>query len=269
MNQATVAGISISEAIRAALLTADPKAKTFATRDVARRWRKGMAAFAFDAAMPERPARPALPELQPPNAMPKRGRGGSERGRLALLHALAHIEFMAIDLALDAAGRFGAERGPEWVSDWLSVAADEAMHFALLSRRLETLGSFYGALPAHDGLWDAARETAHDVAARLAVVPMVLEARGLDVTPITIERFTAAGDVRSAQILQRILDDEIRHVRFGTKHFDIVCKERGESPAAFWKTLVERHFRGAIKPPFNDSARRSAGLSCEFLAGVA
>lgn len=260
---------TVGGAIRAALLTADPRAKTFATRDLARQWRKGRLAFAFDAAMPDRPARPERPELLPPNAMPKRGRGGSQRGRIALLHALAHIEFVAIDLALDAAGRFGAERGREWVSDWLTVAADEAMHFALLSRRLESLGSRYGAMPAHDGLWDAARETAHDVAARLAVVPMVLEARGLDVTPATIDRFAAAGDRRSAQILQRILDDEIRHVRFGTKHFAMVCDERGESPPALWKTLIARHFRGAVKPPFNDSARRSAGLSCEFMAGVA
>jgi uncharacterized ferritin-like protein (DUF455 family) len=142
------------------------------------------------------------------------------------------------------------------------------MHFALLDRRLRQMGSHYGALPAHDGLWDAARETAHDVAARLAVVPMVLGARGLDVTPVTIERFTAAGDERSARILARILDDEIRHVRFGTTHFLKLCDERGESAPALWKTLVARHFRGAVKPPFNDSARRSAGLSCELMTGV-
>jgi uncharacterized ferritin-like protein (DUF455 family) len=176
---------------------------------------------------------------------------------------------VAIDLALDAAGRFGAQMGRDFVTDWLSVAADEAMHFALVARRLRTLGSHYGAMPAHDGLWDAARETAHDVAARLAVVPMVLEARGLDVTPTTIERFKAAGDERSARVLQRILDDEIRHVRFGTTHFVAVCEMRGESPPTTWKTLVARHFRGAIKPPFNDSARRAAGLSYEFMTGVA
>lgn len=258
----------VAAAIHDAMLTADPAAKVMATRAVARDWAAGRLDFSFDVAMPEAPARPARPELLPPNAMPKRGRGGSERGRIALLHALAHIEFAAIDLALDAAGRFGAERGPTFVSDWLSVAADEAMHFALLARRLRTLGSAYGALPAHDGLWDAARETAHDVAARLAVVPMVLEARGLDVTPITIERFTAAGDLRSARILERILDDEIRHVRCGTIHFLKVCNERGESPPAFWKALVTRHFRGAVKPPFNDSARRSAGLSRDLMAGV-
>jgi len=220
-------------------------------------------------AMPDTPARPDRPELLPPNAMPKRGRGGSERGRIALIHALCHIEFVAIDLALDAAGRFGAERGDDFITDWLNVAADEAMHFALLARRLVTLGSHYGAMPAHDGLWDAARATAHDVAARLAVVPMVLEARGLDVTPVTIARFEAAGDTRTARILQRIFDDEVRHVGFGTHHFRAVCAERGDSPPETWHRLVATHFRGAIKPPFNDSARHSAGLSYEFMAGVA
>lgn len=260
---------SLGAAIRETMLTADPLAKVMMTRDLVRRWRAGKLAFAFDAAMPDAPARPEKPELLPPNAMPRRGRGGSERGRLALLHALAHIEFVAIDLALDAAGRFGAEMGRDFVDDWLSVAADEAMHFSLLARRLRTLGSFYGAMPAHDGLWDAARETAHDVAARLAVVPMVLEARALDVTPMTVERFLAVGDERSARILQRIVDDEIRHVRFGTTQFAALCKMRGESPADLWKTLVQRHFRGLVKPPFNDSARRSAGLSREMMAGVA
>lgn len=256
-------------AIRAALLTGDPHDKAMATRSVTRDWAAGRLTFTFDVELPDRPARPEKPELLPPNAMPKRGKGGSERGRIALLHALAHIEFVAIDLALDAAGRFGQEMGRQFVSDWLSVAADEAMHFALLSRRLKTLGSFYGAMPAHDGLWEAAEETAHDVAARLAVVPMVLEARGLDVTPATIDRFLAAGDERSARILQRILDDEIRHVRFGTIHFANLCDKLQESPAEFWKTLVNRHFRGAVKPPFNDSARLAAGLSREMLHAIA
>lgn len=259
----------LAAAIRAAMLTAAPGHKVMATRAVARDWAAGRLDWRFDVPMPDYPARPAAPELRAPNAMPRRGRGGSERGRIALLHALAHIEFVAIDLALDAAGRFGAAEGPDFVSDWLQVAADEAMHFALLQRRLRTLGSHYGAMPAHDGLWDAARETAHDVAARLAVVPMVLEARGLDVTPVTIARFEAAGDDRSARILQRILADEIRHVRFGTDHFARVCAQRGESAPQLWQTLVKRHFRGAIKPPFNDSARDAAGLSYDFMTGVA
>lgn len=260
---------SLAGAIRAVLLIGDPHDKAMAARAVARDWAAGRLAFQFDEPMPARPARPEKPELLPPNAMPKRGKGGSERGRIALLHALAHIEFVAIDLALDAAGRFGEHMGRQFVSDWLSVAADEAMHFSLLSRRLKTLGSFYGAMPAHDGLWEAAEETSHDIAARLAVVPMVLEARGLDVTPATIERFLAAGDERSARILKRILDDEIRHVRVGTTHFTNLCDKLQESPAEFWKTLVRRHFRGSVKPPFNDSARLAAGLSREMLDGIA
>ncbi len=252
--------LGVASAIRAALLTGDPRAKVMATRGVARDWRLGRLDFIFDVAMPDRPGRPAAPELLPPNRMPKRGRGGSERGRIALYHALAHIEFVAIDLALDMAGRFGAEMGPNFVEHFLAVAADEAMHFALLNRRLHAQGSFYGALPAHDGLWDAAHETRHDVAARLAIVPMVLEARGLDVTPLTIERLRAAGDGAGVKLLERILDDEIHHVRIGTNHFTAVCERRGESVENLWNQLVQTHFPAGLKPPFNDSARAAAGL---------
>jgi uncharacterized ferritin-like protein (DUF455 family) len=260
---------SVASAIRAALLTADPRAKCFATRAVARDWRRGALAFRFDTAMPDAPARPDRPELLAPSHMPKRGKFGSERARIALWHSLAHIEFVAIDLALDMAGRFGAEMGEEFVSDFLAVAADEAMHFALLARKLESLGSHYGALPAHGGLWEAAYNTRHDVAARLAVVPMVLEARGLDVTPATLERVKAAGDVGGVRILTRILDDEIRHVASGTKHF-LRCAEMAQTnPETLWQNLVKRHFNGAIKPPFNDSARLAAGLSREFYANIA
>lgn len=259
----------VGSAIRAALLTADPVAKVMAARRVARDWRLGRLGFAFDAAMPDRPARPASPELLPPNRMPKRGKAGSDRSRIALWHALAHIEFVAIDLALDIAGRFGAAMGPEFVSDFLKVAADEAMHFALLQRHLGGLGSHYGALPAHDGLWQAAEQTAHDVAARLAVVPMVLEARGLDVTPATILRARAQGDETGAKILTRILDDEIRHVAIGAKHFNECARIQGIDPETYWISLVRRNFRGGLKPPFNDSARSAAGLSlsaCGVLA---
>ncbi|WP_324261690.1 ferritin-like domain-containing protein [Altererythrobacter sp. H2] len=258
----------VGAAIRAALLTAEPRAKAMAARDVARGWRQGRLTFAFDGAMPDEPARPAHPELLSPAQMPRR-RKGSQQGRVALWHALAHIEFVAIDLALDMAGRFGEEMGQGFVSDFLAVAADEAMHFALLDRKLRSLGSHYGALPAHGGLWQAARDTAHDVAARLAVVPMVLEARGLDVTPATLERVRMQGDEQGARILQRILDDEIRHVGVGTKHFIAHCQGRRESPESRWKTLVARHFHGSVKPPFNDSARLAAGLSRGFYASLA
>ncbi len=260
---------TIARAIRSALLTPEPRAKCFATREVARAWRRGSLAFTYDVAMPDQPAWPDAPELLPPNRMPKRGKGGSEKSRIALWHSLAHIEFVAIDLALDMAGRFGAQMGEEFVSDFLDVAADEAMHFALLARKLQSLGSHYGALPAHAGLWEAAHATRGDVAARLAVVPMVLEARGLDVTPATLERVRAAGDDNGARILARILDDEIRHVAAGTKHFLRCARTAGLEPESHWQDLVKRHFRGLVKPPFNDSARLAAGLSRGFYAAIA
>ncbi|HWK35125.1 ferritin-like domain-containing protein [Sphingomonas sp.] len=260
---------SVAAAARGVLLTADPLAKVAAARRVARDWRLGRLAHDFDVAMPARPARSALPELLPPNRMPKRGRAGSDRGRIALTHALAHIEFVAIDLAFDMAGRFGARFPRAFTDDWLAVGADEAMHFALLDRRLKSLGSHYGALPAHDGLWEAAEATAHVPLARLAVVPMVLEARGLDVTPATIERFEAAGDLPTARILRRIVADEIRHVRAGTRWFESACRDERIVPETTWQRLVSEYFRGAIKPPFNDSARDSAGLTREYYAAIA
>jgi uncharacterized ferritin-like protein (DUF455 family) len=264
---------TVGAAIRGALLTGGPAGKAFAARKVARDWRLGRLDFDLDrpdaAVMPERPEWPDNLQLLPPAQMPRRGKGGSERGRLALWHALAHIEFVAIDLALDMAGRFGGARGEEFVSDFLGIAADEAMHFALLDRKLARLGSHYGALPAHEGLWQAAQDTAHDPAARLAIVPMVLEARGLDVTPATLERVKAHGDSHGARILERILDDEIRHVAVGTKHFLKICGERNKPPQETWQSFVRTHFSGRLKPPFNDSARHAAGLSLDFYAALA
>lgn len=260
---------SIARAIRAALEASDPRDKVRRARRIAREWRQGRLSHDFDVAMPERPGRPAEPVLLPANRMPRRGRGGSERGRIALIHALAHIEFVAIDLALDMAGRFGAEQPRAFVDDWMRVAADEAMHFALLDRRLAALGSRYGAMAAHDGLWDSARDTAHDAMARMAVVPMVLEARGLDVTPATIARFEEAGDASTARILRRILNDEIRHVETGRIWFESSCRDVGADPHDRWKSLVAQHFRGRIKPPFNDSARESAGLTRAYWGSLA
>ena len=259
---------SLSEAIRAALLTGETHAKVKATRALAREWHRGKLGWEFAAEMPDRPAWPAALELLPAKRMPKRG-AGSLRNVVALWHSLAHIEFVAIDLALDMAGRFGAAMGRKFVDDFLGVAADEAMHFALIDRKLRSLGSHYGALPAHAGLWEAAHDTRHDVDARLAVVPMVLEARGLDVTPGTRDRVLAQGDSRGARLLERILDDEIRHVAVGARHFVAQCKSAGKEPENRWKTLVAQHFRGQLKPPFNDSARLAAGLSREYYAAVA
>ena len=260
---------SVGETIHAALLTGVPRDKVMRVRRLARDWRLSRLTWHFDGAMPPRPAWPRDLQLLPPNRMPKRGRAGSHRSRVALWHSLAHIEFVAIDLALDMTGRFGKQMGPAFVADFLSVAADEAMHFALIQRKLASLGAHYGALPVHDGLWEAAHETRHDVAARLAIVPMVLEARGLDVTPAMLERVRLAGDESGARILERILDDEIRHVAIGAKHFRETCLTHGEAPREMWRNLVEMHFRGALKPPFNDSARLAAGLSRDWYASVA
>lgn len=259
--------MTVSAALAQALLTADPYAKVMRTRRVARDWRLGRLTPNFDCSMPDRPARPATPLLLPAARMPRRSGGAA--GRIAMLHALAHIEFNAIDLALDMAGRFGAGLPGEFVSDWLSVAADEAMHFALLDRRLRQLGSHYGALPAHDGLWEAAAGTAHDLLARIAIVPLVLEARGLDVSPMTIARFERQGDLASARIMQRIYTDEIRHVSAGTKWLKNLCESQGKSRVSHWQTLVRTYFRGVLKPPFNDSARESAGLTRDYYESLA
>lgn len=260
---------SIAAACRRVLLTPDPRAKLMAARKVVRDWRLGRHAHRFDVAMPDRPAWPDKPELLRPNQMPKRGKAGSERARIAMLHALAHIEFIAIDLAFDMVGRFGGEFPRAFTDDWLRVGADEAMHFALLQRRLGQMGSAYGDLPAHGGLWEAAEETAGDALARLAIVPMVLEARALDITPTTIQRFTEAGDPHSAKMLGRIMTDEIRHVHFGTKWFEVGTKRLGVSAPNHYQSLVNRHFRGRLKPPFNDSARDQAGLTREFYLPLA
>lgn len=259
----------VGEACARVLLTADPHAKLMIARAVARDWRLGRLAHRFDMAMPDRPARPDRPELLSPGQMPKRGKIGSERSRIAMLHALAHIEFVAIDLAFDLIGRFGGQFPFAFTDEWMRVGAEEAMHFALLDRRLRQCGSHYGALPAHDGLWQAASETAQDALARLAIVPMVLEARALDITPATVERFEGAGDMVSGRMLRRIMADEIRHVSAGTNWFIATTKRMGLSPADHYQMLVKRHFRGSVKPPFNDSARRQAGLTRDFYATLA
>jgi uncharacterized ferritin-like protein (DUF455 family) len=259
----------ISAACRAVLDEAQPLAKVKAARRAARDWRLGRIAWGFGTAMPDRPARTDRPPLLPPSHMPKRGRAGSLRSRIAMLHALAHIEYVAIDLAFDLIGRFGGRFPRRFVDEWIAVGAEEAMHFALIERRLNAYDATYGDLPAHDGLWEAAAETAHDPLARLAVVPMVLEARGLDVTPSLISRFAAAGDDRSARVMRRIAEDEIDHVAAGVGWFRFLCDATRIDCVQSWQSMVRLHFRGVVKPPFNDSARDRAGLTKEMMAGVA
>ena len=205
--------------------------------------------------------------------MPRRRNFGSPAGRIALLHALAHIELNAIDLAWDIVARFARDDTSQaFCQDWVHVAAEEAEHFALLAGRLDALGAAYGELPAHDGLWEAAAATAHDLLARLAVVPLVLEARGLDVTPEMICRLERAGDAGSAAILRRIYEDEIGHVAVGARWFERLCRERSLDPQAAFHDRVRRYFKGALKPPFNREARDAAGLPAGYyepLAGAA
>lgn len=261
--------VDISAACRAVLDEPMALAKVKAARSAARAWRAGRLGWRFATAMPPRPARTDRPPLMPPSHMPKRGRAGSERARIAMLHAIAHIEYVAIDLAFDLIGRFGEGFPRRFVDQWIAVGAEEAMHFALIERRLNAYGARYGDLPAHDGLWEAAEATAEVPLARLAVVPMVLEARGLDVTPSMIGRFEAAGDARSARILRRIAEDEIGHVAAGVEWFRFLCESSRFDCAQTWRTQVDLYFGGSIKPPFNDSARSRAGLTKEMMAGVA
>ena len=217
-----------------------------------------------DPAHPGRPGRPGTPELVSPKKL-KRRSVHTEEGRIVLIHALAHIELNAIDLALDIVARFAREKMPQSFFDgWMTVALEEAKHFGLLSRRLGELGSHYGALPAHDGLWQAVEETAHDLSARLAVVPLILEARGLDVTPSMIDKLTAVGDLETAKILAIIYRDEQKHVAIGAKWFRFLCARHGVNAAERFGVLVRQSFRGDIKAPFNDRARAEAGLTPTF-----
>jgi len=219
---------------------------------------------------PDRPARPARPALHPPREMPRRRNIGAPAGRIALVHALAHIELNAIDLGWDIIARFSGEDLPrQFFDDWVGVATAEAEHFALLEARLTALGGKYGALPAHDGLWEAAHETACDLLARLAVVPLVLEARGLDVTPAMIDRLENAGDRESAAILRRLYEDEIGHVGIGACWFRHFCAVRGLDPVTTFQDQVRRHFSGALKPPFNRDARDRAGFPASYYAPLA
>jgi len=209
------------------------------------------------------PGRPNRPQLVEPASLPRR-RLGSEAGRLALIHAVAHIEFNAINLALDAAYRF-RDMPESFTLDWISVAADEARHFQLLGGRLMELGHCYGDFPAHDGLWEMARRTANSCLARMALVPRVLEARGLDVTPGMIERLRSAGDELTVHALEVILSEEVRHVAIGSHWFRYCCSRENLDPQTTFVSLLRRHF-GWPRGPFNTDARLLAGFTPEELA---
>jgi uncharacterized ferritin-like protein (DUF455 family) len=260
---------SLVDAACAVLAAAEPAAKVALSHRFAAAWRAGALTICGTTHPPERPARPARPVLKPPRDMPRRRGSGSLQNRIALLHALAHIELNAIDLAWDLIARFAAPDLPRpFFDDWVDVADQEAAHHALVAERLAELGAAYGDLPAHDGLWEAAQATAHDLLARLAIVPLVLEARGLDVTPDMIDRLKRHDDAASAAALQIIYDEEIGHVATGRRWFLWECARRGCAPVPTYRALVREHYRGALKPPFNDEARRAAGFEAAFYTGL-
>ena len=255
---------SLTSGAVAILATADPAAKASASGRLAEIWDAGGLDVGYSLP-PSRPARPERPLLRPPKEMPKRRAFGSPAGRVALLHALAHIELNAIDLAWDIVARFRRELLPRtFFDDWVCVAAEEAVHFELLVLRLADFGARYGDLPAHDGLWELAAATADDLLARLAVVPLVLEARGLDVTPEMAATLERVGDPESAAVLRRIYRDEIDHVATGVHWFDELCRARGLVPDETFRQVVPRYFKGELKPPFNHEARAAAGFPARY-----
>ena len=257
---------SLAHACRNVLLTSDARDKASKARETASQWRNGSLQRDKTASKdwPDRPARPAAPQLIAPQDMPKR-RMSSPTGRKTQLHALAHIELNAIDLAFDLIGRFiNAEVPDDFIDDWIKVGADEARHFLMLADRLEELDMHYGDLPAHDGLWQAAYDTRDDLLGRLVIVPLVLEARGLDVTPLMMQKFSQAGDDKSAKMLEIIFEDEKTHVKAGTRWFHYLCQEQNLTPENSFQTMVERYFTGRLKPPFNDEARAQAGLPAHY-----
>ncbi len=205
------------------------------------------------------PGRPPLPRLVPARNVPARS-PFTVNGRAALLHAVAHIEFNAINLALDAVWRF-AGMPVAFYRDWLRVASEEALHFTLLREHLVTLGHDYGAFDAHDGLWAMTQRTAHDLTARMALVPRTLEARGLDATPPMQAKLRRAGDLRAVEILDLILRDEVGHVAIGNRWYRWLCARDGLDPVAHYAELARRYEAPRLRPPFNHAARLAAGFT--------
>jgi len=249
----------------------DPGEKVAETHSIMQRWSKGLLTFQSNASPEpiETPGRPDKPNLVHPRELPRRS-FHTEEGRAALLHAITHIEFNAINLALDAVYRF---RGctSEYYNDWLTVADEEARHFVLLHQRLRELGFEYGDFDAHNGLWDMALRTAHDVLVRMALVPRVMEARGLDVTPGMIERFDSIGDKRSVDVLKIIMEEEVGHVEIGSRWFHHFCDQRRLPREQTYLDLMQQYAQGRVKPPLHREARKAAGFTekeLEYLEGL-
>lgn len=257
--------MNLFDTARECLMARDLEEKLRLTEDAFQAWRRGWLstdAIAAPQAVPV-PGRPPQPLLVSPRELPRR-RLSSLQGHAALLHAVSHIEFNAINLAWDAVYRFrGMPAG--YYTDWVRVAAEEAVHFRLLRGRLRELGHEYGDFPAHNGLWEMAVETAGDVLLRMALVPRVLEARGLDVTPGMRQRLGEIGDWQAQQVLDIVLRDEIGHVAAGTHWFREICADRELRAEETFRDLITQHLKGRIKPPFHTEARLAAGFSLEEL----
>jgi len=260
----------------AVLRTADAREKTALSRRYAADWQavrdRGETPDIGLATPPNRPARPTKPELLDPRDVPRR-RPGSAKGWRAILHAVAHIELNAVDLHWDIIARFSHIPMPiGFFDDWVRAADEESKHFNLIADVLEAMYCPYGTLPAHAGMWRAAEDTGHDLMARLAVVPMVLEARGLDVTPGMIEVFRKAmsdpddGDAAKQAVaaMEVIYAEEVHHVAYGSKWFHFLCGREDTDPKDAFHGLVQRYFHGALKPPFNEEKRAEAGLPPDF-----
>ncbi len=260
--------MTLSEMAVAVLTTADGRAKAALSRQLAAQWQAARAAGTHlaigDAKPPLQPSRPEKPALLNPRDVPHR-KPGTEAGRIALLHAVAHIELNAVDLHWDIIARFTDTTLPlGFYDDWVKAADEESKHFNLMCDCLEALGSHYGALPAHVGMWRAAEDTADDLMGRLAVVPMVLEARGLDVTPGMIKVFRQAKNDAAVAALETIYAEEVHHVAYGSKWFHFLCGRHDLDPTGVFHDLVKRYFYGQLKPPFNEEKRAEAGIPPDF-----
>ena len=265
-----IVAMDIHDAAQACLETCDPAEKVERTQRAAHAFTSGELATDDGARAPDAikpPGRPQRPRLVQPRDVAHRGLGSVE-GRAAFVHAIAHIEFNAINLAWDAVYRF---RGMPhaFYADWVGVAADEARHFAMLRERLLQLGHDYGDFDAHNGLWEMAEKTAHSCRERMALVPRVLEARGLDVTPGMIVRLRTVGDDATAGILEVILREEVGHVAAGSRWFRWCCERDGVDADVEFARLIVLHARGAVRGPFNLDARSAAGFSAAELQSLA
>ncbi|MFC3532284.1 ferritin-like domain-containing protein [Vogesella facilis] len=260
------AELSLYPAIEQLLLATDIDTKPPAVQALSARWQQG--GLRRDGTAPlyrlPQPGRPLRPTLVPAAEVPRR-RLGSPEGHAAMVHAIAHIEFNAINLALDAAWRF-RELPDSYVDDWLRIAAEEASHFQLLRARLQALGYDYGDFPAHNSLWEMALQTDHDVLVRMALVPRVMEARGLDAMPIVQDKLRRIGDLETAAVLDTLLRDEIGHVRAGNYWFSTLCDARGLEPLATFRALLGDYRAGELRGVFNLEARLDAGFSAFELA---